>query len=154
MSLWWIGVKSNGKMKAFQATKAEAFSDEFEQVYGIAFGSFRSKIQAESEIKARTTYLVEEADKERIKRSESGQIGIKLLKTKKDAQNHAEKVSELAQQAMKTSKPAELSKIPQRLQTISLVFEELNGLKLQIVRAIEALKLLKQELEADDTSNG
>jgi hypothetical protein len=153
MSVWWIGVKSNGKMRAFEATKAEAFSEEFEETYGIAFGSFRSKIQAEADIKRHSKHLSEQANIERLKRLEIDKKEDIPLNTKEKANKLANNLRKTLEKPLKTSKPAELSNIPQRLQIVSLVFEEFEGLKLQIIRALEALKLLKQELEEENDKN-
>jgi hypothetical protein len=145
--MWWIGVKEDGKMRSFEATLVEAFSPEFESKFGCAFGSYRSKIQAESDIKMHTVYLRQEANKERLKRLELAQTAQKEVKSGTIVQKHTKKLSELSQQAMKTSKPTELGIVLERLQVSKLVLEALNDLKLSIVRAIEAVKVLKDQLE-------
>lgn len=146
MTMWWIGVKEGGKMTPFEATKVEAFSEEFEARFGIAFGEFRSKEQAEADMKNQAEYLVNEAEKERLKRKKATISTKKVAKSGKNVRKQGEK-------PLKTSKPAELSDIVESLQISSLVLQALEDLKLSIVRAIEVIKLLKDRMEEVDDKN-
>lgn len=150
MSLWWVGVKPSGKMTPFEATKVEAFSPEFERKYGLAFGAFRSRAQAETSIKQNMAYLMEQSEIERSKRSISDENVQKEVKIEINGEKVAKNLSKTVLNPLKTSKPAELSDFPQMSQAISIVFEELSNLKLAIIRAIEALKALKMILEEDE----
>lgn len=141
-------------MRSFEATLAEAFSPEFESKFGCAFGSYRSKLQAESDIKTHAVYLKQEANKERLKRLELAQTAQKQVKIGIDGQKVAKKLSKVADKPLKTSKPAELSNDSDLSQISLVALKALYDLKLSVVRAIEALRLLKEELdELNDKSH-
>jgi len=125
MSFWWIGVKGS-EFAVFEATAAEAMSEDFESVYGVAFGSYRSKEQAESDMKKHQAHLINEAKNVLVNRA-----------------NEAEK-------PLKTPKPAELTEDavwegPDDPFSVFLV--ELNELKVKIIRTIEAGIVLKRYIE-------
>lgn len=154
MSVWWIGVKDN-KFRVFEATEPEAYSEEFERKFGIAFGQYRSREQAEADVKEHGAYLIKEAEKEvqrRIKGVKVPEISAKTVqKAKKDIQTLLKK-GRTRQIVTETEgfSPGE--------EELALFFEALNELKLSIARVLDAGLALKRALaevrEENDKSNG
>lgn len=125
MSMWWIGVKGS-KLVTFEATKVEALSADFTREFGVAFGSYRSQGQAEAGIKEHGASLIESAAEE-----------VEISK-------------EQPETPLKTSKPAQLegdAVWTSPVTPFSVAFSELQTLKVQIVRTLEALVELKGYIE-------
>ena len=140
MGTWWIGVnEQTNKMSVFEATKAEAFSEEFESTYGIAFGEYRSKEQAESDMIKQAEFLLKQAQIERIERKISAQNAKKVVKS--------------AKKPLKTLKPAELDQGVEYMQVYMHSLKALEDLKIAIIRAVEMIKLLKERLEEANDKN-
>lgn len=132
MSVWWIGVKGN-KLVAFEATRVEAFSLDFEMQFGVAFGSYRSQEQAEAGIREHGATLIPQAAKELAER-----------------QKRPETTPKPPEKPLRTSKPAQLAGDATwegKIDAFSLFFRELNVLKVQIRRILEAGVQLKKHLE-------
>ena len=125
MSNWWIGVKG-GKFTTFEATSLEALSEDFEMQFGIAFGSYRSKEQAESGVKEHRATL------------------IKLAKNVVESRRNQ---PELPQSAPISAEKAQEEEQITQINPFSVFFSELNELKVNIVRVIEAGKLLREYIE-------
>ena len=138
MTMWWIGVKGN-KVVAFEATKVEAFSPDFEQQFGVAFGSYRSKEQADSGIKEHGGALVLEAEKVLASRQEQPEIEQKQ-----------------PEEPLRTSKPAQLAEDAvwdAEDSLFSALNAELNGLKVSIVRVLGVIKELKEHKREKSEDN-
>lgn len=134
MSMWWIGVKGT-ILTVFEATKVEAFSVAFEDQFGVAFGSYRSKEQAEAGVVEHRSLLIEKAKEILSERAKLPEISEKT-----------------PEKPLKTSKPAELSGDAVWDDEFRLFFMELQGLKVQIVRVLEAGALLKSKLQENNES--
>lgn len=147
MSIWWIGVnEQTKKMSVFEATSEEAYSEEFESTYGIAFGMYRSKEQAEADIKNQAKHLLEQAKKERGERKIPAESTRRVVKSGKNLHKSAEK-------PLKTLKPAELSASVEYMQVYMHALRALEDLKIAIIRAVEMIKLLKERLEEANDKN-
>jgi len=145
MTMWWIGVKRDVTV-VFEATKAEAMSPDFEQQFGIAFGSYRSFEQANAGMKAHGGDLVLEAERVLASRQE---------------QAHSEEFDSKSppkppEKPLRTSKPAQLTEDAvwdDRITPYSVFLKELHGLKVSIVRVLEAGKILKENIEEENERN-
>lgn len=131
MAYWWIGVQ-DGNLTVFEATELEAYSEAFEAKFGIAFGTYRTREQAEASKTENKAALFSMAQEVLNNRKEKGAIQpIKLT------QESPEVAAEFLEKMSKS--------VP--VDTYANFSKSVMDLKVALVRCLEALKLIQDELE-------
>lgn len=148
MSLWWIGVKGE-KLTVFESTEIEAFSFEFEEIYGVAFGSYRSEAQAQAGADEHRTHLIKQAAIVVQTRQEDAKSKEKLIKDAKKAKKAVEKGAEKSESADKGLILPENT----TLYAINELMKQFQELKLVIARCLSAVFDVKKELLEQDDKN-